>query len=133
MKKESFEKQGKKDKILGLFNENADISKREFIIKNKKVDLYFIDCLINKEIFSTGIVSALKLLENSQNGNFLDSLLRALAKLNKNNIPIIPVETTHKLEYVVSSLLRWYSCLRVLGIGGSIFILSRNSSLKPGG
>lgn len=46
---------------------------------------------------------------NLENGNFFPSLLRALASVNKNNIPTVPVDITHKLEYIsfatISNLL----------------------------
>lgn len=67
-------RENKEISILDLFNENAEIAERSFVIKNKKIDLYFIDCLINKEIFSTGVVSALKALETSEEKNFCDAL-----------------------------------------------------------
>ena len=75
-----------KNNILDMFGKYSDIAQRSFIIKNKKVDLFFIDCLINKEIFTTGIVSALKLLETIEFGEFIDWLeqkLLAVASVKK--------------------------------------------------
>ena len=61
-------------KILSLFNQNAEIAQRTFSIKGKKISLYFIDCLINKQIFTTGVVEAIKSLEKEESANFLDLL-----------------------------------------------------------
>ena len=42
----------------------------------------------------------LKASLNLEKGNFLCSLLRAFESVNRNDIPTIPVEITHKLEYI---------------------------------
>lgn len=49
-----------KDKILKLFNKDADIKTREFLISNSKIYLFYIDCLIDNELVSNGILSAIK-------------------------------------------------------------------------
>ena len=47
-------------------------------------------------------IAMLKHNLNLENGNFLPSFLRAFARLNRNNIPTVPVDITHKLEYIAS-------------------------------
>lgn len=76
MNKESNKK--RKDKIIDLFNENAEVVERSFEIKKIKINLYFIDCLINKEIFATGVVPAIKQLENVEEKDFLKELEQKL-------------------------------------------------------
>jgi len=68
----------KENEILSLFNENAEIIERVFIINNKTIKLYFIDCLINKELFSLGVVPALKSLEQLEEKNFCNVLEKKL-------------------------------------------------------
>ncbi len=53
-----------KNEILSLFNENADITVRELDIQKKKVFLFFINCLIDSELVSHGIVEPIKEAEN---------------------------------------------------------------------
>lgn len=48
-----------KDKILSLFCEDADITTRTFKVGKKNLTLYYIDCLINKELFASGIIGAI--------------------------------------------------------------------------
>lgn len=57
-----------------LFNEDSEIAKRSFIFKGKTINLHFIDCMINKEIFATGVVPAIKELENVDSEDFLNEL-----------------------------------------------------------
>ena len=64
----------KNSEILNLFNENAEVVERSFLIKNKKVCLYFIDCLINKQLFSVSVVDNLEKLEQIETNNFCDTL-----------------------------------------------------------
>ena len=35
---------GKKSSISGLFNKDLDIAERKFIVGNRNISLYFIDC-----------------------------------------------------------------------------------------
>ena len=45
-------------------------------------------------------IAILKTNLNLEKGNFLCSLFRDLASVNRKHIPTIPVEITHKLEYI---------------------------------
>jgi len=64
----------KKENILNLFNEQSEVVERSFLIKNKTIKLYFIDCLINKDIFSISVVPAIKELEKMHENSFVDAL-----------------------------------------------------------
>lgn len=53
-------------KVLNLFNKYADISVRKFFVCEKQICLFYIDCLINKELFASGIVSGIIKLEEQE-------------------------------------------------------------------
>lgn len=67
-------KNKKVNNVLELFNENSEIAERIFIVNNKKIKLYFIDCLINKELFSTGVVGAIREMLNTKEERLTDVL-----------------------------------------------------------
>ena len=50
-------------------------------------------------------IAILKANLNLENGNFLCSLFRDLASVNRKHIPTIPVEITHKLEYTSFAII----------------------------
>ncbi|MBR2909057.1 MAG: spore germination protein [Clostridia bacterium] len=53
-------------KILDLFNKNAEVVVRKFFVCEKHINLFFIDCLINKELFASGIIGGINKLEESK-------------------------------------------------------------------
>lgn len=70
------EKQVLENKILSFFNKDADVQTRKFKIGKKTICLFYVDCLINKELFASGIVFAINKLESSvgENVDFLQKL-----------------------------------------------------------
>lgn len=83
-------KQNIKEDIMNLFNKNADITIRNFYVCNKQINLFYIDCLINKELFASGLVSAIVKLEEQKDieGNLLEVLqtkLIAVSSVEKIN------------------------------------------------
>ena len=54
-------------KILDLFNKNAEVEVRKFFVCEKHINLFVIDCLINKELFASGIIGGINKLEESKN------------------------------------------------------------------
>ena len=67
-------KNSKTINIMKLFNENAEVTERTFVVNEKTLNLYFIDCLINKELFAGGIVPAIEKLKEINNEDFLTKL-----------------------------------------------------------
>jgi len=69
------------DKILKLFNQNSEIAVRSFDINQKEIKLYYIDCLINKELFASGIVSAIDNLREGEYKNIIHKLEKEFIKV----------------------------------------------------
>ncbi len=64
MQKQSLEK-----KISSMFCKESDIVVRKFETKQAKFTLFYIDCLINSELLSSGIIEALKSVSEKQKDN----------------------------------------------------------------
>lgn len=49
-----------KEKILGLFNDNSGVECQQYLIAGKKAYFFFVSCLINKELLTTSVFSAIR-------------------------------------------------------------------------
>lgn len=74
----------KKQKFLQMFNENADISVREVEVNRQNILLFFIDCLINKELFTNGLMFFLEAFKKQQfeQEQLMEKLEKELLKLS---------------------------------------------------
>ena len=71
-----MEKSKTKTIIESIFNKDADISCREMSVLNKKIYLFYIDCMINKELFTTGILAVISKMKTSNENIDLISTLK---------------------------------------------------------
>ena len=87
-------------KIYNLFNKNADIQERKFLINDKELCLFYIDCLINKELFTSGIVNPIvKLINNKSFDN------KTLYSLKNELLATSSVKSINKKEDIQKEIL----------------------------
>lgn len=65
-----------KNKVLSLFNENADITTREIEIENSCVYLFYIDCLVDSKFVAESIVKAI--IDGKKKENMLSCLEKSV-------------------------------------------------------
>lgn len=90
--------------ILGLFNENAEIESRKFIVNDIEITLFYIDCLINKEMLSNGIILPLKRIDTERTESEISEQLKT-ELLTVSNIKIIKKEKEIREEIFNGSVI----------------------------
>jgi len=96
-------------KVMALFNENADISNRCFVFDGIEIDLFFIDCLIKKDIFSNDIVSAIKKLGFSEDKQDL------INKLEKEYLSGVKIQRVSKDDDIRNEIFNGNVVIAVSG------------------
>ena len=86
-----------------LFSDKNEIEKRDFVVGDNKIHLFFIDCLVDKQILSSGVLVAIKSseekFEQQKNKNVLDILAAQI-------IGASVVEKIQLLDDAVNEVLR---------------------------
>lgn len=86
----------KEQEIMGMFGKHSDIACRNFEVSNNKLCLFYIDCLINKELFASGIVGAItKIIEEKD----IDKV-KILDKLEKEFLAVATVKRVSTSEEI---------------------------------
>lgn len=65
-----------KNKVQSMFNKNADIVCRQMIVSGKDIYLFYIDCLVNKELLTSGILATISKTELKNGSQDLLSILK---------------------------------------------------------
>lgn len=63
-------------KIESMFNKNADIACRKMSVANRNIYLFYIDCMVNKELFTSGILAVVSKMKASKENQDLISVLK---------------------------------------------------------
>ena len=104
-----------------MFCEDADITTRTFKVGKKNLTLYYIDCLINKELFASGIIGAI----NNMSASLKEFGTYSLTdKLMKEVISVATVKKTLDNKQIQEDLCAGAVIVQVKGEKNILSIIS---------
>jgi len=62
------------------FSQENQVEEKEFIVSNKKIHIFYIDCLVDKQIFSNAVLNSITRAENPTLKNKKKNILEVLEK-----------------------------------------------------